>query len=199
VPWGDSRGTGDGGRLEGGNIFIAGTLALGNLSSATVNLGCGAHSVVLNKANVFFAKLTPSGSCTGDKVFLSDGEADVSGNVADGANRPIAAFSLSSTTDFGGGTIGGSGARGWAIASFNTAGAFRWARTADASSTAYSVGPAHPSGVAANASRIIVLGLVVGSCATTCSTSPPSTTLVLAGKTLTAVSAQDLFLSSFVP
>jgi hypothetical protein len=86
------------------------------------------------------------------------------------------------------------------VASFDGSGRYRWAYADESPSTATETAMAFPQGVAASGSSVVLAG-TFGTCALNCNdgTSPSDTTLVLGGKTLTAVSAGDLFLASFAP
>ncbi len=75
-------------------------------------------------------------------------------------------------------------------------GKFRWQYGGGAPSTATSSAGAFPTSVATFGGSVVVTGSF-NKCNSVCATAPPGTTLVLAGKTLTAVSGQDLFLASF--
>ncbi len=178
-----------------GNIFLGGFLFEGSLSSAIVNLGCGPHTVVLNKANIILAKVGPTGTCAWDKVFLPD-SGQIDGISTDGANNPVVAFSVE-RTDLGGGPVGGPGVQSLAVASYSSVGTFRWQHAAGLSSTASRGGAAAPQGVAASGTLVALLGSLGGTCASVCATSPAGTTLVFGGQTLNAVSATDLVVATF--
>jgi uncharacterized protein YgiB involved in biofilm formation len=105
---------------------------------------------------------------------------------------------LNGSVNFGDGMLVSAGSGSVATASFDSAGAYRWAYAGGSPSTADSSGAATPQAVAASASTVVVIG-GFGELPCACTTSPPGTTLALSGATLTAVSAQDLFLASFTP
>ena len=138
------------------------------------------------------------------KTFASSGPITLGGGpngiAVDGAGGPIITGNLTTgSVDFGGGKLTGYGPTAVSVASFDATGHYRWAYADLPSSTAY----AGPTGVAANGDRVVVVGTFGGGpcepSVTDCNVSPPGTTLVFPGKTLDAVTGNDMFMASFVP
>jgi len=112
------------------------------------------------------------------------------------------ACGLAGSVNYGGGVLTGldPGVSTASFASFDANGNYRWAYAAQSPSTATSSSTGSPQGLAAHGASLVVAG-AFGGCVSSCNdgTSPPGTTLVLPGQTLTAVSAGDLFVASFAP
>lgn len=117
-----------------------------------------------------------------------------SGIAVDGAGGPTVTYGLGGAANFGGGSIA---SQGFAIASFDANGTYRWAYADGPPTTAAQSGTGF-QGIAASARGAVVVGSV-GTCTGSCSTSPNGTTFVLDGETLIPVSAGDLFIASFAP
>ncbi len=161
-----------------------------------------------SKRYVFLTKLGASGVGIWAKSFEASSTTNT--NVAleanslavDRAGRPTITTGLGggigyqSKVDFGGGVVTSSGEGVMVISSFDASGGYRWAHTSGSPSTATTTGTGF-LGISTASSGVLV-GLF-GKCTRTCMTSPPGTTLVLPGKTLSAVSAADLFVWSFNP
>jgi hypothetical protein len=188
-----------------GNIIVHGPF------SGTIDFGAGPFAGVdPTKSYAFMAKVSPTGTGIWSKAFVGSNGANVSAfglsGVAVGpTGGPTIAPTLpggvgyQSTTDYGGGALTGNTGNGSAtstIASFDATGTHLWSYAAEASSTARASAAAATTGVAPWGSTVVLAGTFT-KCLTVCATSPPGTTLVLAGETLTAVSGQDLFLASF--
>jgi hypothetical protein len=171
-----------------GNIFVTGNF------SGSVNFGTGSLTAVANEPNAFLAKIDSSGTGVWADHFAgssgSVSDALYTGPVAvDAAGGPTIGISLVGSASFGSGTLTSVGSTSAAIASFDPTGTYRWAHAGGSPSTANESDVATPQGVAANGTTVAVAGAFGIS----------GTTLVLDGKTLTAVSGQDLFLASFAP
>ena len=171
-----------------GNILIAGDL------SGTINFGAGTGTLTAPGADsyVFLAKISPAGEGVWSEEFVGSPGALSSGSVAvDGAGgATITASIFSGTADFGGGSLSSvAGTNSVAMASFDAAGVYRWAYSGGAPSTAAESFSAQPRAVGTGTSAVVVAGGFGASGAT----------LVLGGKTLTAESTQDVFVTSFSP
>jgi len=179
----------------------------------TVDFGAG--PVVASdssKSHAFLAKLAPTGSGILTNLLVGSNGGNnpafgLGGIAVTSLGGPIVAPALpggvgyQSTADFGGGPLTGkmgAGAASIAIASFDATAKHRWSYVSDSTSTARASSAAGRIGVAAWGPTAVVAGAFT-TCTAVCATSPPGTTLVLAGNTLTAVSGQDLFLASFAP
>lgn len=186
-----------------GNILVGGTFGT-QTGAVTVDLGAGPLAAPDDtKSYAYLAKLAPNGVGIWSKAFVGSngGNAPAFGGLSvavDGTGGPSVATRLmggvgfQSSADFGGGVVTSSGRGSVVVAGFDSAGAFRWAHGAGSPSTATASSPARV-GVAARGLAVAVAGAFSG-CTSTCSTAPPGTTLVLAGKTLTGTSGQDLFI-----
>jgi hypothetical protein len=180
-----------------GNLYVTGNFF------GPIDFGGGASLMASDSGNsyVFLAKVDSAGTGIWAKSFVGSHVDALSarGLTVDPSGKPTIACTLfSGSTDFGGGALASiPGDYSIAIASFDVNGAYRWAHASGLPSTGTS-SFAYPNGLAANGATVILAG-EFGRCTGSCVTSPPGTTLVLAGKTLTAVSVYDLFLASFAP
>jgi hypothetical protein len=181
------------------NVYITGPYGGGiDFGAGTLDAGAG--------ANAFMAALDPDGGARWSDGFIAhpDLQSDPFNlnflSVAvDGSGEPTLACIFLGSVDFGEGPLTSDGEfHSFAVAHFDASGAPRWAYAAGAPSTALQSTTASLTSVAATQARVVVTGSF-GTCTTTCAQSPPETTLVLDGTTLTAVSAEDIFLASFVP
>ncbi|MCL2449882.1 MAG: hypothetical protein FWD17_13125 [Polyangiaceae bacterium] len=185
-----------------GNVLVTGNFY------GTADLG-GAVTLTASdptKETVFLAKVDPTGSGIWADKFVgsnvdtfSEGPRKV---AVDAAGRPTLICYLSGSVDYGGGTLTSVGSASVSIASFDSAGAYRWAYVGGSPSTA---DESQALGLAVSGDGVAVtgnFGTCLGSCLTSPSgttLSPPGTTLVWAGTTLTARSSNDLFLGRFAP
>lgn len=206
--------------IAGKNVSVSGvaTDACGSIIlhgpfAGAVNFGTGTLTASdTSKSYAFLAKLTATGTATWSKTLVGSNGGNgyafgLGGLAVDSTGGATIAPALpggvgfQSTTDFGGGPLTGStgtGASSISIATFDSTAKHRWSHVAAAPSTARASAAAFPLGVATWGSSTIVTGTFT-TCSTVCPTSPAGTTLVLAGKELTAVSGQDLFIASFSP
>jgi len=178
-----------------GNIVVTGDF------SGTINFGTGVLTATTMGGNDFLAKVNPTGSGVWADEFSGSASGFLNaGSVAvDGCGGATITSDFSGTVDYGGGVLSSEGSGSAAIASFDASGHYRWAYAGGPPSTASESSVAYGMAVASSATSVVVAG-GFGTCAATgCTTSPPGSTLVLAGKTLTAVSVQDLFVASFAP
>lgn len=191
--------------------------------AATIDLGSGTLAAPDTASFYgFLAKLDAAGSGVWSKVFVGSnpngaGSMALRSVAVDGAGRPTITASLTGDcaahpsascvaaaedqerVDFGGGSLTIAGDASFAIASFDAAGTYRWAYAGAAPSTSRY---AHAFGVAASNSNSNVV--LVGSFGRAPDgpaplNSLPGTTLDLAGTTLTASGATDMFVGSFSP
>lgn len=195
-----------------GNLFLAGDFGA---STGETSLSFGGPPLVApdlaGASNAFLAKLTPAGAGVWSKSFLgtnnnmtTNGRLLMGSAAGGGASGPTISASLlgsnmfgdQESVNFGGGVLTNSGEGSLAVAAFGETGAHRWSYVGGAPSTARRSSPAAAKAVAASASAVVLIG-DFGTCPTTCTNSPPGTTLVLAGQTLTATSARDMVLVSF--
>jgi hypothetical protein len=183
-----------------GNIFFAGTFGAQS-TSATISFGSGTLTSDPVNATAFLAKIDSVGSGVWSKVFVgSNSDALYPGNVAaDGAGGVTFTFGLAGSVNYGGGSLTSPSDEvpTISVASFDAAGAYRWAFAEESPSTATT---SATGGLAGNGASVVVVG-TFGNCSLNCNdgTSPANTTLVLPGKTLDAVSAGDLFIASLAP
>jgi hypothetical protein len=177
-----------------GNVFIAGNFGAQD-GTATIDFG-NTVSLSSDTGYEFLAKIDATGDAVWAKAFgPAPSEVSAYGLAVNGAGRVTFTTVLyAGTVNFGGGSLGGS----VAFASFDGDGNYRWAYSpGDAPATLYRMGV---GGVAAGADNVLLLGQFGGSCVqATCTASPPGTTMIVDGQTLTAVSALDMFLASVVP
>jgi hypothetical protein len=175
-----------------GNIFVTGNFGGLAGNPGTINFGTGALTGSNPNAEyAFLAKLDPTGAGVWSEQFDSTTSVDAlgAGSIAvDGAGGPITTYGLNGSVSFGGSTLTSTSGGSVAIASFNADGAYRWSYSGGPPSTAGS-NAGDPNGIAANGATLAVVGAFGGS----------GTTLELPGKTLTAVSDGDTFLTSFAP
>ncbi|HRG98428.1 MAG TPA: hypothetical protein PLR99_19385 [Polyangiaceae bacterium] len=191
-----------------GNVFIAGGFGA-QTGGATIDFGAGELTAAggPNESYRFLAKLDPTGKGVWSKLLVGTSpnhiaEVYVGGLAIDGTGGPVLMTSLAgdvffgeqTTVNFGGAPLTNVNRSSIAIASFNALGAHRWSHVAGAPSTARST----TGGLSANA-RVVAIGFPFTRCTSTCATSPPGTTLSLAGASLTATSGQDLAVFTFVP
>ena len=193
--------------------------------AASIDLGSGTLAAPDTASYYgFLAKLDAAGSGVWSKVIVASNTsgtgagAMTSGSVAvDGAGRPtitafvsgdcaghpssscVAAAGDQESVDFGAGPLTIAGDQSFAIASFDAAGAYRWAYVGAAPST---FRYAYARGVAASksSSSVVLVGRFGRAPdVPTPINSLPGTTLDIAGTTLTASGAADMFLASFTP
>jgi hypothetical protein len=175
-----------------GNVFITGDISF---IPQTMDFGGG---VVLSasdsgKGAVFLAKIGPSGD--GAWARLATGSMTARNVTVAGAGGAVISV-YGGNVDFGGGSLVNSGV---GLGSFDAAGKYRWGYGVSAPSTATKSITGYIQGLGGSATTLVVAG-EFGSCAGSCSTtSLPGSTLVLPGKTLTALSASDMFVASFTP
>jgi hypothetical protein len=183
-----------------GDISFVGSFGAQN-TSATISFGSGTLTSDPVNATAFLAKIGSAGSGVWSKVFVgSNTDALYPGNVAaDGAGGVTFTCGLAGSVNYGGGSLTSTSDEvpTISVASFDAAGAFRWAFAEEPPSTATT---SATGGLAANGASVVIVG-IFGSCSLNCNdgTSPPDTTLILPGKTLDAASAGDMFLASFAP
>ncbi len=180
-------------------VDACGSILATGVFGGTINFGTGTLTANPVVENIFLAKIDSTGNGVWADPFAGSG-ADTFGSgprsvAVDGAGRPILTCYLSGSVNYGGGMLTSVASASVSIASFDVAGAYRWAYAGGSPSTA---GESEALGLAASSAGIFVTGQF-GTCSGSCTTSPPGTTLVLAGKTLTATSAYDMFLASFTP
>ncbi len=172
-----------------GNIVVVGDL------SGTINFGSGTLTAAGANSYLFLAKISPAGDGIWSEEFVGSPGALTSGSVAvDPAGRTTITASINSggTANLGGGSLSSpSPSQGiaFAIASFEATGAYRWSYAGGPPSTTTDSFGANPIAVAAGSASVVAVGGFV----------PSGGTLVLDGRTLTAASAQDLFLANFAP
>lgn len=178
-----------------GNIFVAGGFG------GTIDFGTGILTAHPTVANIFLAKIDPTGNGVWAHSFVGSGTDTFGGGpgtvAVDNSDGAILTCPLIGSVNFGGGALTSAGSGSVSVASFDSAGTYRWAFAGGSPSTANLSGAAEPEGVAAGASVVVAGGFGAVSC--DCATSPPGTSLVLDGWTLTAASEEDLFLFSFSP
>jgi hypothetical protein len=121
--------------------------------------------------------------------------ADVGGGLTIAPRLMGDAVNGRTTADFGGGPLVSTGRGSVAIASFDNTGNHRWSYGGGAPSTATA---SFAASAATWHSSVVVIG-AFNNCTMVCDTAPAGTTLVLAGRTLTGVSGQDVFMASFTP
>ena len=184
-----------------GNIFILGSFGA-ETGSATIDFGTG--TLASGVDSLFLAQLDPQGNAVWADEFVSPTEQSLfpSALVADGSGGVTLASGLAGSVDYGGGelTSPSSTTPTLSVAHFDSSGIYQWGFAELATSTATASSTALPQGLAARGARVVVAG-TFGGCTANCDdgTSPPGTTLILPGATLTATSAGDMFLAAFGP
>jgi hypothetical protein len=169
-----------------GNIVVTGDFA------GTINFGTGALKAVSDAANIFLAKVGPTGRGGWAELFDSTSSVDAlgAGSVAvDGEGRVTITSVLNGSVTYGGALLHSVGDESVVIASFDATGAYRWSYAGGPPSTAIGSGAAYFSGVAASGENVVLAG----------GFETAGSTLVLDGKKLTAASDEDVFIASFAP
>jgi hypothetical protein len=173
-------------------------LATGNFGGVA-NFGTGNLAGSTTAPNNYLAKISPSGSGVWADAFTGSTSGSLgAGSVAVGGSGEVTITSaLNGMVNYGGGALSSVGTGSVAIASFDSAGRYGWAYAAGSPSTIGS-GPSTLKAVAASATSIVLIG-TFGTYQGSNLYSPPGTTIVLAGRTLTAAAVDDVFIASFAP
>ncbi len=168
-----------------GNIFIPGVFY------GKINFGTGAMTAVPDVSNNFLAKFDSTGNCLWSRQFDGSKASSLGtrGVAVTGAGEPVIEFGLNGSVNLGGGLLTSVGQTSMTMGRFTPSGAYRWAHTGGAPSTAGFSGAGGPHGIAASSTSIVVVGKF-GSA---------GRTLALAGTTLTSATLADMFLISLTP
>ncbi len=189
-----------------GNAFIAGGFGA-QTGGASIDFGGGPLAAPGNPNETyrFLAKIDGEGKAMWSRMFVGTSVNHIADLYlgalrVDGRGGPVLtaqlagdeSFAEQTSVNFGGGSLTNTSKGSVAIASFDALGNHRWSYVGGSPSTARST----TGGIDANG-RVIALAAPFSRCTGTCSTSPAGATLALAGRTFTAVSGQDIALTTF--
>jgi hypothetical protein len=178
-----------------GDVVVAGNFGGGTGGSIDFGTGILTAPAYPNDDHVYFAKLDANGAGVWAQQFVAPGNLAVATLSVDATGGPYLGGALSGSMTFGSSQYTGTQDNSAYLASFDQAGNFKWAIVGGAPSTATS-----SNLVAAAVASGAVVGVgQFGNLPCSCTTSPPSTTLVLDDTTLAATSAGDLFMFSLSP